>query len=275
MRGMGFAWRSAVPLVLTVGVLGAVLPAASAQAEAVRPLTLRGADRVIDRAFMTELAGDYAGARTALKARLSKATRPEEEPACARLRAWLRGMDKRQRAFSREGRTATGYWRAFQTLRDFGPARSGLFWQRAGRDLPKLEGNFESLAKIDLRFERVVGLDKDRAAWTRHLAGLLGKHGVEAFEGKPDARYEARIYLDAAEASAMMGRSRVTVEASDLLRNRDEEDRLVGSFSKRRSVTRPDEEAARRFAVRRVLDDLGWTLVYRIREDVLRDLAAP
>lgn len=243
-------------------------------AEADRLLTLRGAERAIDLAFTAELAGDYDGARKALRAKIDAATRPEEEPGRARLRQWLIGQVRRQRAFDEHGKTAAGYWRAFQTLQGNGRARAELLWKRALRDVPDLRGDFEEIARVDVRFERVVGVDALRD-WETHLKGLMGRHGLRAPEKKARARYEARISLDAGQASELMNRWRVTVESDYLLRDRHDEGRLVGSFTKRRQVVRNSEAHARHFGVRRVLDDLGWALVHQIREDVLRDLALP
>ena len=243
-------------------------------------LTLRGAERVIDRAFAAELAGDPAGARAELRARIEQATLPEEEPGRVRLTAWLRDLDARGAAYQRLGRTPQGYWRAFRTLRGHGPDRAELMWRRALRDLPELEGEYEKLARVHLRIERVAGLDGGLAPWSQHLAGRLGRSGVRAEADDAPSRYEVRVFLDAADAAELMGRSRVTVESSYVLRTvqrgaLEQDERVVGTFTKRRAVTRPTEQAARRFGVRRVMDDLGWALVYQIREDVLRDLAAP
>lgn len=260
--------RTGVALLVALGL------GAGVDAHAERVLTLRGADRIIDRAFLAELAGDFAGSRDAVRGRLEAATRPEEEPGKARLRRWLVGQQRRKEAFAEYGRTAEGYWQAFRTLRDSGHGRADLLWRHATRDIPNLEREFERIARVDLRFERVVGLD-DTAAWARHLSGVVAKHHL-AIEGKDDkARYEVRIYLDAKESAELMNRWRVTAEGDYLLRDRHDEGRLVGSFTKRRTVVRLQEDHARRFAVRRVLDDLGRTLVHQIREDVLRDLAAP
>jgi hypothetical protein len=260
--------------------LAAMVMMAAPSADAVPVLTLRAADRVIDRAFATELAGDFEGARDAVRARLQQAKLPEEEPGRQRLIGWLRGLDDRAAAYKRFGRTAQGYWRAFQTLRPHGPSRSDLLWGRALRDVPELQEEFDKLARVHVRIERVVGVaERDLAAWAQHLTGRLGGYGVRAKEAEP-ARYEVRVYLDAADAAELMGRSRVTVESSYVLRTvqageLEQDERVVGTFNKRRSVTRPTEDGARRFGVRRVMDDLGWSLVYQLREDVLRDLAAP
>lgn len=260
--------RNVAVVTLAVGVFG------GAQAQAARPLTLRAADRVIDRAYVTELAGDYRGAREAVKDRLQAATLPEEEPGRARLRAWLEGQRKRKAAFDEYGRTAAGYWQAYRTLAQTGFSRSELLWRAALRDIPSLEGEYASLAQIDLRLERVVGLNQAAPEWERHLQAALRKHGLAVRPGR-EARYEVRINLDAKQASELMNRWRVTVESDYLLRNRHEERRLIGSFTKRRAVIRRQEGHARQFAVRRVLDDLGRSLVFQVREDVLRDLASP
>lgn len=243
-------------------------------------LTLRSADRIIDRAFMTELAGDFEGARAALRERIKQASLPEEEPGRLKLVGWMRGLNARAEAYARLGRTVQGYAQAFETLRGQGSERSELLWQRAVRDVPELQGEFEKLARVHLRMERVVGLARSDSGWSAHLAQRLHQYGVEAAPSDAPSRYEVRVYLDAADAAELMGRTRVTVESSYVLRTvqahaLEQDERVVGTFSKRRAVTRPTEDAARRFGVRRVMDDLGWALVHQIREDVLRDLAAP
>lgn len=251
----------------------AALSAWSAGVEA-KPLTLRTADRIIDRAYVTELAGDYAGARAAVRDSMETAVLGEEAPARARLRHWLVGQAEREQAFRRHGKTPQGYWRAFATLSDAGFGRADLMWARALRDLPELQRDFEELARVDLRFERVVGTG-ELDPWEKHLEAKLRAYGVKAAPRVDSTRYEARINLDATDAKELMYRWQVTTEGSYLMRDLHDESRLIGRFSRRRREVRPTESQARAFAMRRVVDDLSRTLVFQVREAVLRDAATP
>jgi len=251
----------------------AVLLLFSAAAEA-KPLTLRSADRIIDRAFAAELAGDYAGARAAVRQRVQAAELAEEEPARARLKRWLIGQAERKQAFARHGKTAQGYWHAFSTLKAGAGARAEILWQRALRDIPVLERDFAALSQVDLRFERVVGLPR-QSDMQQRLRANLTQQGITCLSNAPRARYGVRINLDATDGVELMYRWKVTTEVSYLLRDRHSEQRVVGSFSRRRSVVRETQTAARAFSIRRAVDDLGRQLVFQIRQDVLRDLAQP
>lgn len=239
-----------------------------------KPLTLRSADRIIDRAFAAELAGDYAGARAAVRERMQAAELGEEEPARARLKRWLIGQAERKQAFARYGKTAQGYAVAFSTLHHGPAGRADILWQRALRDIPVLEREFAALAQVDLRFERVVGLPR-QSDMQQRLRASLGQRGIKCLTSAPKARYGVRINVDATDGVELMYRWKVTTEVSYLLRDRHAEQRVVGSFSRRRSVTRETQAAARGFSIRRAVDDLGRQLVFQIRQDVLRDLAQP
>lgn len=256
------------------GIALAVLLVGSAPDAQARTLTLKGASRIIDLAYTAELGGDYQGARGAVRARLQEATLSEEAPARARLRNWLIGQARRKQVFNEHGKTAAGYWLAYQTLQNSGFGRADLMWRRAVRDVPELGADFQTLAQVDVKFERVVGLRGSLKPWDQHLRKSLAKGGVRV---TPDlgARYQVRINLDAAEETASIQRWKVTAEASHVLINRHDEGRVIGTFSRRRGVVRRTEARARKFALRRVLDDMARGLVFKIREDVLRDVAAP
>ncbi len=256
------------------GIAFGVLMLASPLGADARTLTLKGADRIIDLAYTAELGGDYRGARAAVRTRLQEATLSEEAPARARLRNWLIGQARRNQAFEEYGKTATGYWIAYQTLQDSGFGRADLMWRRAVRDVPELAADFTTLAVVDVKFERVVGLEGSLGAWDQHLRKSLARAGIR-LNSRSRARYQVRINLDAADSIASIQRWRVTAEGSYVLLNRQDENQVIGSFSRRRAVVRRVEARARNFAIRRVLDDMAWGLVFKIREDVLRDVAAP
>ena len=231
------------------------------------PLTLRGVERAIDRAFVAELAGDFKGGRQALTRLLESKPRPEEAAARARLTAWLVSMRAREEAFALSGRTARGYAQAFSTLREFGPERGQLLWQRALRDLPQVR---HRTPRVRVRFERLLSVKRDEVSvW---LSPRLVAAGFAlAEETDRNAHYELRMNLDARQAETRMARTRVTVEGSFLLRRCDEEEQVVASYAKRRAVVRRTEEAARAFAVRRAVDDLAWAAIFRLRAASLRD----
>ena len=238
-----------------------------------RPLTLRRAERAIDRAFVAELAGDFDGGRRALSALLAADGRPEESAARARLTAWLGSMRAREVAFARSGPTVRGYVQAFSTLREFGPERAQLFWTRAVRDLPEVRAAMRRPRRVHVRFERLrsVAAGPVLAGIRRRLtpAGFVG-----VVEGAESAEYELRVNLDAHRVERRRGRTRVTAEGSFLLRRRDTSQEFVASYARRRSATRVTEDAARAFAMRRTVDDLAWAAVYRLRANVLAELAA-
>ena len=234
-------------------------------------LTLRQAERAIDRALVTELAGDYQGGRRALRALLAADAQPEEVSARARLTAWLVSMRVRQEAFARLGRTARGYAQAFSTLKDFGSKRAQLFWDRSVRDLPEIRFRVTQSPAVHVRFERLRKVDAESVLeGLRHRLTEAG-FGVVVGEGGR-APYELRVNLDAGQVEKRLARVRVTAEGSFLLRQRMKDKDLVASYARRRTVTRRREDAARAFAVRRAVDDLAWAAIFRLRASIISSL---
>ena len=283
---------AALPSVSTVAVI--TLALASSALAAPRTLTLRGAERAIDRAFHAELAGDFEGAHAALIALMEAAERPEEAAPRARLEDWLKGLELRKAAFARHGRAVRAYAEAFDTLRPFGLERADLLWAQAQRDVAALSGIVARDFVVDLRTEELKGAGS-KALIEARLADSLTRRGIR-LGGDPatPARFEARISVDASEAVEVTGGARVTAEASLILRaaggdprkleaQREEsrvgpaspgpgpaDRQVVGAVAKRRSEVRRDEAAARAAAVRRVLDDTARALVFRLRAEALR-----
>lgn len=260
-----------------MGAVGLILSLAFAAGPAAarnetRPLTLRRAERAIDRAFVAELAGDFAGGRRALSALLHAASRSEEAPGRARLTAWMVSMRARQEAWALSGPSVAGYARAFSTLREFGPERAQLFWDRAVRDLPRVRSVMRIPPAVHVLFERSRGVEPGPA-----LEGirrrLTGAGFAVADEERRPVHYALRVNVDARQVERRPARVRVTVEGSFLLHRHDGHDGVVASYAHQRSVTRRTEEAARVFAMRRTADDLAWAAIYRLRADLLMSLA--
>ncbi|MBK6683897.1 MAG: hypothetical protein IPG45_05440 [Deltaproteobacteria bacterium] len=243
------------------------LLAFTAQAEA-RPLTMRMAERAIDRGFYAELAGDYAGARDALRGLSDTSTLAEDAPGRARIATWLRGLDEREAAFSQLGKTAQGYARAYATLREFGPSREDLLWGRALRDVQGLKAA-QTDHGVVLRPDLLKGVEPGDVGIDR-LRQYLSQRGVKVGEG---GRFEVRINLDASQVGEVAGGRRVIGETSFVLRDLQHKNEVVGSLSKSRAEVRRQTDAARRFVIRRVMDDAGHALVFCFRAQLLEDAA--
>lgn len=231
------------------------------------PLTLRQVERAIDRAFVAELAGDFEGGRNALSALLEAPPLPEEASARARANAWMASARAREEAFGRLGRTIRAYAQAYPTLRDFGPRRAELFWGRAVRDLPALKGRSEEAPSVYVRFERLRRVEA--APVLDRLRRRFSAAGLDVVvQDDATGAYELRVNLDATETVAREARVRVTAEGSFLLRARGAPEPLA-SYARRRSVVRRKEAAARAFALRRLVDDLSWAAIFRLRAALL------
>lgn len=266
MGDLRMGWTGSTWWGVAVGVT--VLALVGARPAEARPLTLRMAERAIDRGFYAELAGDYAGARAALVDLSSTSTLAEDAPGRARIATWLRGLDEREAAFTELGKTARGYARAYATLREFGPSREDLLWSRALRDVAGLEAAqiHDGLA---LRPDLLKGVAPGDLGIER-LRQYLTQRGVKVAE---DARFEVRINLDASQSGEVSGGQRVIGETSFVLRDSRRKNEVVGSLSKSRAEVRRQADAARRFAIRRVMDDAGHALVFCFRAQLLEDAA--
>lgn len=223
-----------------------------------RPLTMRAADRAIDLAFHAEIAGDVAGGRAELERLVASATEPEDTAARQRITSWIERSKLRQAAFAEHGKTAPGYAAAFETLDGFGAERAELLWSRAVRDVAGLKGARLALTLVT---DRLAGLktEKDLAA---RLAKLVERHGVHVEEDQPIV---ARLDFDATETKKVGRRTRVVCKSSFVIRDKRLGTSLVGSSSQRRTETRRKVADARRFAVRRALDDAAEDLVFYVR----------
>lgn len=233
--------------------------AGSAGADA-GPLTIRAAERAVDLALQAELAGDYDGAEKALLSLVETATRSEETAGRERLEEFLRSMQARKAAFERHGKTARGYEEAFETLLPFGLARAERLWRKALADLPSLRGQS---SVVELRLERVKGVD--RKAAEQQLREVVTRHGLDVAGAGQEARFVVRVNVDATDISRSARGVRVTAEASAVLKDRTVDQDASGSIAKRRTERRRREADARRFAVYRVLDDVGRRVVFAVR----------
>lgn len=229
--------------------------ASSAEA---RPLTMRAAERAIDLAFHAEIAGDVAGGRAELERILAEAADPSDLAPRQRITAWLERSDARRAAFAKHGKTADGYAAAFRTLDGFGAERAELLWSRAVRDVPGLKD--EQLA-VTVVTDRLAGMKQETGVAER-LAKRVEAHGVIVRANQPII---ARLDFDATETKKVGRRMRVVCKSSFVLRDKRKEASLVGSSSKRRTETRRKVDDARRFAVRRALDDAAEGLVFYVR----------
>ncbi|MBK8013163.1 MAG: hypothetical protein IPK13_17630 [Deltaproteobacteria bacterium] len=233
------------------------------------PLTMRRAERAIDLAWEAELAGDASGARTALEALIASSTQPAGSSGRARLRAWLEGLEVRSDAYRRFGTTSEGYAKAFATLREFGPARSERLWSRAVAALPTLGAAMSSTATVDLRLEGLRGpLDRERLRDA--LASLLARRGVIVTGPHAgDARLEVRLDFDSTAREPRGHGVLVTAQGSAVLRDRRSGNEVFGSFSRRRSEARAEEDWARETAMRRLIEEVADRITFIVRSRML------
>jgi hypothetical protein len=237
-----------------------------------RKLTLREADRAIELAIQAEIAGDFAGPRQELEARVRGATRPEELAGRARLEAWLAGMATREAALASHGKSARGYLEALSSLEGFGLDRTDLWWMRAQRDVPGLAARYAETARVRLQLDDVTPAALEGSI-AQHFVPALARHEVRRLTDEAGA-FTVRLVLDAGEATEVVGGVRVRAEASLIvLRPGASEPEVVATITKRRSETRRAEAQARAFAARRALDEAAWSLVYLLRVETLRSLA--
>lgn len=234
-----------------------------------RPLTLKSADRAIDLALQAEMAGDYAGASKALEGLITSAKTSREISAKARLQAWMRGMKLRKAAFEKHGRSARGYSEAFSTLRGFGLPRSEQLWRRALKDISALDARFSSLAQVSVHPNLVVGV-KDPRPMVGTLKQRLVERGAKVV---PKAPLTVRLNVDAHKVEESASGRKVTAEGSVSLRTPQGE--TLRSIGRKRTETRRTEAAARRFAVRMVVDELARGLVFQLRALTLQRVANP
>ncbi len=259
--------RSAVRFLL--GLSAVFLVTGSTPAFA-RPLTMRGAERAIDLGLDAELAGDAAGAERALLEVIGTATTAEELAPKERIEAFMRSMKTRQQAFSQHGKTARAYAAAFDTMRPFGLERAERLWSKAAADLPLL-GELGA-PKVAVRLELVKGVDQKAAA--RQLERTMRKYGITLAEEK-SARFLVRVNLDATGVKRDLRGVEVFAEATAVVSDRTQPKRAAGTLSKLRSERRRQETDARRFALYRVLEDVGRRVVFTVRARLLEDAEPP
>lgn len=265
---------------LTLLVLAVTAPIAStpitgaslaSAAPARRVLSLRAAERAIDLAWQAELAGDYGGGRDALELLSRTATSSMETPARARLEEWLAGANTREVAFREHGRTPRGFLAALSTLERFGAAREDALWSRAINELPELAALAASACTIAPAVEELRG-KVERSAVERTFAAAIERGGCRVAR---DARFLARIDVDATEAELSSRSAKVTAVVSIVLESGEAAEKSkTGTSSKRRTERRRGESEARAFAVRRALDDAGESVIHLCRRALLGTLAS-
>ena len=231
---------------------------------------MRSAERAIDLGLEAELAGDAAGAEQSLKALIQAATAAEETAPRERIEAFLRSLSERRAAFSRHGKTARAYAEAYDTMLPFGLERAERLWLKAVADIPSLGST--PVPKVAVRLELVKGADEK--AVFEQLERAMRRHGL-LLEDRENARFVVRVNLDATGVKRDPRGVRVFAEASAVVSDRLQPKRAAGSISKHRSERRTEETDARRFALYRVLDDVGRRVVFAVRARMLEDASRP
>jgi hypothetical protein len=258
---MTFAVRS----VLAALAVLLVTPAANA-----KPLTMRSAERAIDLGLEAELAGDAAGAERSLLEVIGLATRAEETAPRERIASFVRSLSLRREAFAQHGKTARAYAAAYDSMLPFGLERAERLWAKAVADVPALGA--APVPKVALRLDLVKGAEE--RAVVEQLERAMKRYGISLADPK-DARFVVRVNLDATGVKRDPRGVRVFAEASAVVSDRTQPKRAAGSMSKQRSERRTQETAARRFALYRVLDDVGRRVVFAVRSRMLEDAAPP
>lgn len=255
----GYHRRVRAAVVTSIAAICLVVPATASS----RPLTMRAAERSIDLAFYAELAGDVAGGKSELAARVKAAKASDETAPRKRIEAWLESLERRTKAFSEHGRTARGYAAAFRTLEEFGAERQQLFWDHAAKDLQGLE-----VVPVRIVVDRIKGSKLDPTAT---LAQLVARRGVPVVE---DGSILVRFELDATEHAKVGYRHRVVCKSSFVVRDANR-DTMVGAYARRRTEERRSLADARRFAIRRALEDASRSVAFHGRLAALERRATP
>lgn len=215
---------------------------------------LNEARRVIDRAFLTELAQDFEGAQDAVHDVLTEHGSAASLSSKALLEKYLDDLRLRREALTG---SAPDWARAFRTLRDRPPHWSDLFWARLPFDPP------EAALRLELR--KATGLSRE--AMVQHSRKRFEKSGMMT-QIEP-YRFDVRMELAATDTTEVRQRSQVEAEGAYTLYDRWAEPRIVGSRSDRVTSTRKRAEEATHWAARRVLDRLTEWVVFDARLRVL------
>jgi hypothetical protein len=262
---------------LLVAIVGIVTSASygSASAAPRRVLTLRMAERAIDLAWQAELAGDAKSARAELGQLIETSTRADESAAKERIGEWLRMLDQRESALQGQARSARAYHDAFVTLKNFGLHRSDLLWVRALKDVPALSAMTSSATvHLDVDIVQMPLSGIDRAFVEKTVRDQLAKVGLQVVERRVNARYEARVSLDATDIVDQGRNVRVTSGVSMVIRERatrQAQSRVIASVSKHRSEARRSPGDARRIASKLAVDDTVDGIAFQVRAQWLDD----
>jgi hypothetical protein len=235
-----------------------------------KPLTMKSAERAIDLGLDAELAGDFAGAEKSLQEVIATATSSAEIAPRKRVESFVRSLSVRKQAFASHGKGAKAWAIAYESMLPFGLERSDRLWLKAIADVPKVKN--APMPKVALRFDLLKGTDAKTVK--EQLERAMTKYGISIVEEK-SARFVVRVHLDASEITKDSRGVRVYAEATAVVSDRMQPKRAAGSVSKQRSERRNQETEARRFALYRVLDDVGRRVVFSVRARVLEDASPP
>ncbi len=265
-------WR--ISRILSTVFLGSV-PVLVAGSTHARPLTSRQADRVLARAWQAELNGNYRLARASVEALAARAKTRNELAGRERLTDWLDQLAVRRSMFQVHGKTAPAYHRAYETLeRATVPTREEL-WVRALDHVEDLGPMMHESAKVVLRIDQLKPLELPLGRIAA-LGRRLARRGIEVVDGRRrDARFEIRVRADSTKSSERGRDVEVVAEVTAVLRDLWHGKNVVGSVAKTRREQRRSENKARRFALRRALDDVADGVVYRIRKEILWEAQEP
>ena len=231
---------------------------------------MRSAERAIDLGLEAELAGDVRGAESSLLEVIAEAKAAEEAAPKQRLEAFVRSLSVRRAAFERHGRSARAYAVAYDSMLPFGLERAERLWAKAVADVPAI--GKAPLPRVAVRLDLVKGVDQK--AVIDQLERAMKKYGFELADQK-NARFVVRVNLDATDVKRDPRGVRVSAEATAVVSDRTQPKRAAGSVSKLRSERRTEEDDARRFALYRVLDDVGRRVVFAVHQRMLEDAAPP
>jgi hypothetical protein len=208
---------------------------------------LAEARRVADRAFRTELAGDYGGAEAAVEALLHRGT--QGEPASALLRRYLDGLRTRRSALTGSPPDLAA---AYRSLRDAPSVWGDLLWNRlpAPTDPPR----------VRLTLARLQAVDEDGAR--RALMERLRRGGVAVAD---DARFEVRLEVSADDLSEARHRYACRSEGGYTLLDRQGRPRLAGSGANEARSRRTTADEAREWSLRRLFDELAHDILFDLR----------
>src|SRR5688572_10437727 len=218
---MSFVVRS----LLVICAVSLVTSAADA-----KPLTMRSAERAIDRGLEAELAGDAAGAEKSLLEVIALATATEETAPRERIQAFVRSLSARRDAFAQHGKTARAYARAYDTMLPFGLERAERLWVKAVADVPALGS--APMPKVAVRLDLLKGAEEK--AVMVELERAMKRYGFELADPK-SARFVVRVNLDATGVKRDPRGVRVFAEASAVVSDRQQPKNAAGSMSKARS----------------------------------------